>query len=218
MSQPVDAFTAILHPEVSGYLDTMGPVDPLLDSLEAYGAQRQFPLVGRLSGAWLEILTIAIGGRRVFEFGSGFGYSAYFFARAIGEEGRVVGAERDAWELEAHRKLYDGHPLASRIHIHHGEAETVFQSSGGSWDVVFFDCDKAAYARTLELCADSIRPGGLLLADNVLWGGKVAREADEEDASTLGLQDFNRVLAADPRFDYRILPVGDGLGVALKLS
>jgi predicted O-methyltransferase YrrM len=120
--------------------------------------------------------------------------------------------------VEAHRDLYEGHPLASRIQIHHGDAEAVFQGEVGSWDVVFVDCDKAGYARTLALCADRIRPGGLLLADNVLWGGKVARQAEEEDASTRGLQDFNRLLAADSRFSYRILPAGDGLGVALKLS
>ena len=91
MSHPSAAFHGIIHPEVKDYLGRLaGDDDPLLDRMEAYCRERGFPLIGRQSGRWLELLTAMIGGKRVFEFGSGFGYSAFFFARAVGANGVVI--------------------------------------------------------------------------------------------------------------------------------
>lgn len=219
MSLPDDAFTGIVHPEVRAYLASLpGADDPLLDRLESYGIQRGFPLVGRASGRWLELLTAMVGGRRVFEFGSGYGFSAFFFARAVGPQGRVYGAEKDPWELDAHRELYAGHPLAERISMVQGDAFEVLAGLEGDLDVVFLDLDKERYPLAFEVAVPRLRPGGLLLADNVLWGGKTARPAPEEDAATRALQRFNELAAADPRLRTAILPVGDGLSVSLRLD
>lgn len=214
MSHPADALHSIVHPDVRAYLDgLLPPDDPLLDTLEAYGAERGFPLVGRASGRWLELLARLGGARRVFELGSGFGYSAFFFARAVGEGGEVVCTEKDLHELQAARRLWAGHPLAGRLRWIHGSALDALAEAEGRWDVIFLDLGKKDYPAALELAAPRLRPGGLLLADNVLWGGKVVREGDPD---TEALRAFNRAASADPRLETLILPVGDGLVVARR--
>ena len=218
MSSPADA-TPILDAQVADYLATLDTEsDPLLGALEAHAADRGFPLIGRASGRWLTLLARAVGARRVFEVGSGFGYSAYFFAQAVGPDGEIHGADRDAHELDDHRRLYGDHPYSQRIHIHHGEALEVLSGLPGLFDVFLIDCDKAAYVDTLEAVLPRLRPGGLVLADNVLWGGRTARTAPPDDTSTLGLQAFNRHVAAHPLLTSAVLPVGDGLGVCVKAS
>jgi predicted O-methyltransferase YrrM len=215
MSHPSDGFTGILHPEVKAYVAALaGDEDPLLAAMEAHCAERNFPLIGRPSGRWLELLTLAIGGRRVFEFGSGFGYSAFFFARAVGPDGEVIGSERDAHELDTHRRFFRSHPLAARIDLRIGDAFETFRATQGDFDAVLIDIHKQGYVEALELAVPRIRKGGLLLADNVLWGGKTARKA--EDADTATLQEFNRRVFADPRLRSGVLPSGDGLLVALR--
>ncbi len=217
MSFPVDAFTGIVHPEIRSYLSSLAPPDdPLLDQLEAYGQERGFPLVGRSSGGWLELLTRMIGGRRVYEIGSGYGYSAFWFARAVGPDGRVYGSEKDAHELDAHRRLFAGHPLAERITLEQGDGLEILDALPGSFDVIFLDLDKARYPLALERAVPRLRPGGLLLADNVLWGGKTARAAGPEDHATASLQRYNALAQADRRLQTQILPVGDGLSVSLR--
>lgn len=213
MSSPSDAFHTIVHPEVMGYLAELGrDEDPLVGALEAYAIERRFPLVGRASGRVLALLTRLIGGRRVFEFGSGFGFSAYYFASAVGEGGEVVGSERNAWEFEAFTRLYQGHPLAARIHIHPGDAFEIFDASPGLFDVVFLDLHKLGYPEALRRALPRVRPGGLILADNVLWGGRTARS--EQDPDTVALSTYNRMIMEDARLESVILPVGDGLAVS----
>lgn len=212
MSSPTDAFTSIVHPEVSAYLERLaGADDPLISTLEDYARERHFPLVGRSSGQVLELLTRLIGGRRVFEFGSGYGFSAFFFARAVGEGGEVIGSEKDQHEVDAHARLYGDHPLRARIRIHQGDAFEIFDGLDGSFDVVFLDLHKQGYRTALEMALPRVRPGGLILADNVLWGGKTSRVAADPD--TEALQAFNTAIFEDPRLDTSILAVGDGLAV-----
>jgi caffeoyl-CoA O-methyltransferase len=217
MSHPSNAWHSIVHSETQSYLGSLlGAEDPLLDIMEGYASQRGFPLIGRQSGRWLELLTRLIGGRRVFELGSGWGYSAFFFARAVGEAGQVVGTELEFHELEAHARLYAGHDLQGRIHLQQGDAIELFRQSAAPWDVVFLDLHKEQYPLALALAAERLRPGGLLLADNVLWGGRTARPPESGDQATLALQRFNREIAQDPRWEALILPVGDGLTVARR--
>jgi predicted O-methyltransferase YrrM len=219
MSHPSDGFTGIVHPEVVGYLDDLfEEPDPLVAQLESHAQERNFPLIGRAAGRWLELLTRMIGGRRVFEFGSGYGFSAFFFARAVGEGGEVIGSECDEWEIEAHQRLFGDHSMGKRIDIRHGDAFEVFAGTSGDFDVVFMDIHKAGYLDALAAAVPRIRPGGLLLADNVLWGGKTARPAAPDDSSTQALRHFNALVASDERLLAGILPACDGLAVALRLG
>ena len=218
MSSPSDALTTILTPAVDTYVDgLLGAPSPLADRLAQHAQSRDFPLIGHTSGNWLELLTRAIAGKRVFEFGSGFGFSAHYFARAVGPEGEVIGAEHDAHELEDFERLYGDDPLKQRIDIRLGCAFEVFHGTQGLFDAVLIDIEKEDYPRALEDALARVRPGGLIMADNVLWGGKTAHMAAENDPCTRALQAFNKQLFSDSRIQTGILPAGDGLSVSLVL-
>lgn len=215
MSAPLDAPLQPVHPEVGAYIAALDPgADPLLHALEEAAEARGFPLIGRSSGRLMELLCRAIGARRVLELGSGFGYSAYFFARAVGEGGEVVCTEKDTWELEHHRRLYADSPLAVRIRYRLGNALEHILQEPGPFDAALLDLDKQSYLAALEPLAERLRPGGLLFVDNTLWGGRVCR--GPRDPSTEAVHRFNRVLASDARFESALLPVGDGLTVARR--
>ena len=219
MSHPSDAPLHILHPEVRAYIDGLfPPADPLLEALDAQAKASNFPLIGHASGRVLELMSRSIGARRVFEFGSGFGYSAYFFAHAVGPNGEVICTELDAHELEAHERIYTGHPLKERIELIQGDALEVFAQQDGMFDCVLIDIHKSGYAQAIEAAIPRVRPGGLIFADNVLWGGKVARPAAPDDTSTAALQAVGTQLFSDPRIRTDILAVGDGLSVSLRLD
>ena len=216
MSSPVDARMPILTPEIGAYIDRLtGPTSPLAERLAAHAHQRGFPLIGETSGRWLELLTRAIGGTRVFEFGSGFGFSAHYFARAVGPTGEVVGSECDDHELEDFDRLFGSDPLRARITIHHGSALDIFASTTGAFDAVLIDIDKEHYIDALEAAIPRVRPGGLILADNVLWGGMTAQKGAASDPATDVLKAFNERIVSDPRLLTGILPSGDGLSVSL---
>jgi caffeoyl-CoA O-methyltransferase len=219
MSSPSDARLGILHPDVREYLGELGALeDPLVFQMEEYANERSFPLIGRDGGRWCELLSRAVQARRVFEFGSGWGYSAFFFARAVGAKGEVIGSEKDEWELDAHKKLFAGHPLEERICLIHGDAFEVFASTEDDFDVVFIDINKQDYLAALEVALPRVRLGGLILADNTLWGGKATHEPHPDDSATIGIRNYNRAVHAHPRLRSSILPVGDGLSVSLRIA
>ncbi len=219
MSHPTDARIDLLHPELQRYLDELSPApDPLLERMERIALARGFPLVGRQAGRWLELLTRMVGARRVLELGSGFGYSAAWLARGVGPDGVVLGCEHDPASIVEHRELFAGHPLAPRVRIEQGEALVLLERAVGRFDLVFLDIEKEDYPAALELAVPRIRPGGLLVADNALWGGLVCRPPGPGDAATAGLRRFNELLHRDPRLLAGLLPADDGLAVALVLG
>ena len=219
MSSPSDAITSIVAPSVKTYLSELALKEtPLLDALESCAIERGFPLVGRESGRTMRLLSNMIEAKRVFEFGSGFGYSAYFFAQSVGADGEVHGSEIERWAIDSHRLLYSGSPLASRIQIHQGDAFDVFAALPGHFDVVFLDLEKVDYSRALEVALPRLRIGGLLMADNVLWGGKTALDPLEGDESTAALQAFNQQIHQRDDVESVILPVGDGLSISRKIG
>jgi caffeoyl-CoA O-methyltransferase len=219
MSIPKNAIAKIVNPDISQYLSVLaGDPEPLVLEMEAYARQKEFPLVGRSSGRWLELLTKMIGARRVFEFGSGYGFSAYWFARAVGEDGTVIGSEKDQHELDMHLKLFVNSPYLQRIDLRHGDAFQVFRKTEGPFDVVFIDIHKQGYVQALEAALPRVRPGGLILADNVLWGGRTAQPAAEDDEGTMALQEYNRRIMSEPELQSMVLPVGDGLAVSWKVG
>ena len=216
MSSPVDARLPILTPEIGEYINRLtGPTSDLAARLAQHARERGFPLIGETSGRWLELLTRSIGGKRVFEFGSGFGFSAYYFARAVGPDGEVIGSECDAHEFDDFDRLFKDDPIRQRISIQHGSAIDVFHSTSGTFDAVLIDIDKEDYVSALDAAIDRVRPGGLILADNVLWGGRTAQPSTDDDPATETLKAFNNRIFTDDRLLTGILPCGDGLSVSL---
>ena len=209
--------TPLVAPELDRYLvDVLPPRDPILAEVEAAASERNVPIVGPAVATLLALLTRSIGARRVCELGSAIGYSTAFFARAVGPGGYVLytdGSEKNAREAGVY---FERMNLSDRIDVRVGDAVTSLESTSGQFDVVFIDIDKDGYPRALEAAAPRVRPGGYLLADNVLWSGKVV-DAKARDAATEGIREFNRRLFARRDFESVIVPLRDGVAIARRL-
>ena len=205
----------IVDPDIDRYLHELAnPQDPILREMELLGAERNFPIVGPAVGQLLFVLARSASALRVIELGSGFGYSAYWFAKAVGPEGLVLLTENSP-ELaaEAHRFLERG-GLESRTRIEIGDALQIIDHAGGEFDIVFNDVDKERYPEVLERAAAALRPGGLLISDNMLWYGTVL-ETRPDQASARGVKQLLQLLYDAPEFDTTLIPLRDGLTVSV---
>ena len=187
----------------------------VIAEMEEQARTRDIPIVGPAVATLLSVLAQSIAARRVFELGSAIGYSTAFFAQAVGPEGRVFytdGGEKNAAEARGYLQRLG---LLDRVEMRVGEAVGLLKATPGEFDVVFIDIDKDGYPEALEAAAPRVRPGGYLLADNVLWSGKVV-DASIGDAATLGIREFNRRLFARDDFSSVIVPLRDGVAIARK--
>ena len=208
----------LVHLEIDRYLTALAVTDdPVLAEMERLGAKRDFPLVGPQVGRLLEVAARAASAKRVLELGSGFGYSAYWFLRAVGPDGTVLlteGSKERATEADAF--LTRG-GFAGRFRIEVGDALAVAEALDPPFDVVFCDIDKHDYPKALPIARRLLRPGGLFITDNMLWDGKVLAPA-ENDKTTSGVLDLTRALYAASDFATTLVPVRDGLTIAVKLA
>ncbi|WAK04003.1 O-methyltransferase [Methylobacter sp. YRD-M1] len=209
-----------VNPAIENYMRSLtGPTDhPVLIKMEEYARQNNFPIVDRLVGTFLETLAKSIGARRVFEFGSGYGYSAYWFACAVGPEGVVICSDGDAVNRQKAQDYLTAAGLWDRVDFHTGFAQDIFAQTEGLFDICYNDVDKGDYPEVWRMARDRIRPGGLHIADNVLWHGRVAAEnfVDIVPGWTEAIQEHNLLIFNDPDFDTFINPTRDGVLVARK--
>lgn len=188
--------------------------EPVLLEMEAEGEARGFPIVGRQVGVTLELLARSIDARRVVELGSGFGYSAYWFSRAVGKDGELHLTDGDP---ENERKAEDylrRANLAGPVHYHVGDAVASFEKLDGEFDIVYCDIDKQGYPAAWRAARDRIRAGGLYLCDNVLWSGRVTEPSP--DPTTSAILEHNAMIAGDERYLSTIVPTRDGVMVARR--
>ena len=203
----------VVDPRLESYLESLlPPADPVQSAMEARARARGFPIVGPLVGPLLLLLTRLIAARRVLELGSGFGYSALWFARGLPDDGEVVLTEYDADDSDRARAFLTDAGFAHKARFLVGDALELVDSVDGPFDIVFNDVDKEQYPRALEKALPKLRPGGLFITDNVLWLGRVVEE-DPPAASTAGVLEFNRRIHADPRLEVAMVPLRDGLAV-----
>ncbi len=208
----------IVDPGIEDYLRRLyDDGDPVRLEMEALAAKRDFPIVGPLVGRYLTVLARGIGARRVFELGSGYGYSALHFARAVGEGGEVHCTELSAENVGLARGFLERAGVWPRVTYHQEEARAAFRRVGGTWDIVYVDIDKDGYPDTVDLAYAHLRPGGLLIADNVLWSGRILDGNDDGSTMTRGIQEFTRRLFAHQGFLTAINPTRDGVATALRL-
>lgn len=191
--------------------------DAVLTDLRAALVQRGMPMihVSPATGRVLQVLVAAAGGRRVLEVGTLGGYSAIWMARGLTPGGHLTTVELEPERAELARSFLAEAGVADAVEVIVGDARALLPTLGpdGAFDVVFLDADKEGYAGYAREADRLLRPGGLLLADNAFWSGRVL-EAPMDDA-TRGIQAFNDALAGG-RYPATILPVGDGLAIAVK--
>ncbi|MCA9858192.1 MAG: O-methyltransferase [Thermomicrobiales bacterium] len=211
----------ILDPRIDTYLRQLEAKhdDPVLLEMEALAERNHFPIVGRLSGVFLETMALAIGARTVFELGSGFGYSAWWFTRAVGADGTVYCTDGDPQNRTWAEDFLTRAGRWDRVNYRTGNAQDLLADTLGTFDIVYNDVLKPQYPETWLQAKDRVRPGGFYIADNVLWSGRVTPDGAKGDTrpnETEAIKRHNELVYADPDFDAFIHPVRDGLLVARK--
>jgi len=212
---------ALYGEDLASYLEdeaaAAGTVDDVIKTMEQRAATDNFPIVGRSVGRLLELQARAIGAQRVMEMGSGFGYSAYWFARAVGPEGSVVCTDLEEENATAAEEYLTAAGVWPRITFRVGDALNALISEDGNFDIIYNDVDKIDYPECWRSAAERIRIGGLYICDNVLWSGKVA-DASADDEATTAIREHNRLVATDPRYFTAIAPLRDGVMIALRTT
>ena len=212
-----DSLLNIVDPKIDEYLtDTLAVENPLLREMGEYGRQHDFPIVGPQVGRLLNLVARSIGAKRVLELGSGFGYSAMWFALAVGADGEVIMTEGSSENSDRARDYFHRAGLSARASHHVGNALEIARHLSGSFDIVFCDIDKHEYPEALAIARDKLRVGGYLIYDNMLRRGTVLSPGKDPDA--LGILELTQQLMRASDFVTTILPVRDGVSLSLRVS
>ncbi|HEU4994815.1 MAG TPA: O-methyltransferase [Gemmatimonadaceae bacterium] len=212
------AAAPIISPQVSEYLEKLVPSrPPELALMERVARKTNFPIIGPAVGQLCYLLARAIGARRVFELGSGYGYSTAWFARAVKENGGGV-VHHVVWDQDLSRRArahLDALELGDQVHYTVGEAVDTLRKTGEQFDIIFNDIDKRAYPDSLPVIESRLRSGGLLITDNLLWSGRIFDAADKSE-DTKGVRKLTRLVTDSPVWSASIIPIRDGVLVARK--
>ena len=211
---------AIIQREQAEYLDNLSvQTDTLLAEMEAYAAEHRVPIADREVALFLEITARAIKAEKVLEIGMAIGYSVVHLARGMGERGIVVTIEPSDEMINKASGFLQRANLVGRVQIARGKALDVMPELTETYDLLYIDALKEEYAQYLDLGLPRLRTGGVVIVDNLLWGGRVAQPANSSDeSSTVALREFNHYFINHPQLRSEILSVGDGLGYAVKTS
>lgn len=208
---------AIIKREQAEYLDQLhAQRDPLLEEMEAYAAEHRVPIADREVARFIEITARATGARKALEIGMAIGYSVVHLARGMGQQGLVVTIEPSDEMIRASTSYLERAGLLDRVRIERGKALDVMPNIKETFDLLFIDALKEEYSQYLDLGLRLLRTGGIVIVDNLLWGGKVA--SDNDESSTVALREFNCYFINHPQLLAEVLPVGDGLGYAVKTA
>jgi predicted O-methyltransferase YrrM len=213
--------TSLTPPAVAAYLSQLSAAPhPVLARILDAGRADGVPVVDPLTGALLHGLVLATGATRVLEIGTAIGYSTVWMAAALPAGGLLVTLERDPARATTARGYAAEAGVDDRVNVMVGDAERYLHKLAGPFDLIFQDGDKAGYEPMLDRLVALLRPGGVLVTDNVLWDGEVVpgfvtppRRRPEDTAAIAA---YNVRLAADPRLTVSWLPVGDGVAIAIK--
>lgn len=209
--------SGILESPTEKYVNSLVPGrDAVLRGMERYAAKHHVPIVGPACGRMLQQWALAIRARRVFEMGSAIGYSTLWLARAVGPRGKVFYTDGDPKNAERARSYLRQAGILKRVRFLVGDALESLRSVRGQFDLIFNDVSKVQYPEVFRLAIPRLREGGLLISDNVLWYGRVARPAAAGDKATRTIQEFNRLIYRSPQLLTTIIPLRDGLAVCLK--
>lgn len=208
----------LIDRRVAEYLDGLVPARPQrMVAMERHAAEIGFPIIGPAAGQLCYTIARVTGARRIFELGSGFGYSTAWFARAVRENGGGT-VHHVVWDADLSgqaREHLAALALDDLIEFHIGEAVQVLSAvdAEGGFDLVFNDIDKEGYPAALDAIERKLRPGGVLITDNLLWHGRVMDEGDHSPA-TVGVRELTRRVMDGTRWTATIVPIRDGLLVA----
>ena len=206
----------ITHPQIYAYLEeTLIETDPLLREMGDYGRAQGFPIIGAQPGRMLHFLARAINAKNVLELGSGFGYSAMWFALAVGEGGKVVMTDGKAGNADKAREYFTRAGLLDRVEFNVGDALEIAKRSSGPFDIIFCDIDKHDYPNAIAVAREKLRVGGSLIFDNMLWHGRILTDTD---ATTRAVLDTTQALMHADDFLTTLVPLRDGQSLSLRIK
>ncbi|MFZ0688002.1 MAG: O-methyltransferase [Terriglobales bacterium] len=205
----------ITVPEVEDYLYAMlPPRDAVLAEMEEDAAKNDYAIVGPAVARVLYQLAVISGAKKIFEMGSAIGYSTIWWARAVGDGGRVIYTDGDPKRAEKARRYFDRAGVSQRITLRVGDALEFLSEEKEQYDIIFIDVDKTDYPRGFRLALPRLKSRGLLIADNVLWSGKLSQP--NPDAQTSAILQFNKLVCESADLFTTILPIRDGVAVCVK--
>jgi len=217
--------TSFTDERVENYLYAMlPPREPVLQEMERQAKERDIPIVGPAVGRLFYQYAKLIKAKTVFEMGSAIGYSTIWWATAVGEGGKVHYTDGSRKNADEARRYFAQAGVTDRIEIHTGDALELLSERKEQFDILFCDVDKHDYPRVFNMAAARVRKGGLFITDNTLWSGRVAYAAGnsdlpkpQPDKHTEGVVELNRLLYSSPDWFTTIIPLRDGVAVAMRL-
>ena len=212
---------AILKTEQAEYLDNLLPSsDDLLAEMEAYAAEHRVPIADREVARFLEITARSMNAKRALECGMAIGYSVIHLLRGMAPDGRVITIDPSDEMIDRANDYLTRAGLRERTQIEKGYALEVIPRLDETFDLLFIDAVKEEYRGYLDLSLPKLRTGGVVICDNLLWGGQVAGDirSSDQKASTEALREFNHYFINHPQLRAEVLAVGDGLGYAVKVN
>ena len=206
----------IVAPKIEEYLDRLlASEDEVLKEMEREGKERRFPIVGPQVGRLLCLMAQMTGARQIFEMGSGFGYSAYWFLKGMPPGGRVILTDGSEENLNRARHYFSQAGLLDRVHTEVGDALELIEQYPGPFDIIFNDIDKEQYPRAFKKALPRVRKGGLLISDNVLWFGTILTDSREPDVQ--GIREYTKLIMGTKEVFTAIIPVRDGVSISVRL-
>ncbi len=207
----------IVYEEIDNYIDGLANRgDAALMAVEKQGLDEGWPIVGAAEGSLLHILARSVRAKRILELGTAIGYSGTWLARALADGGELVTVEHDPKTAALAQKNFERTGVSSKVRIVVGTAERALREVKGLFDFIFNDIDKVGYPAVLEPCIERVRLGGLLVTDNVLWHGDVARK--DRSPEVTAIRTYNERLSKDPRMIASVVPLRDGISIASKIT
>jgi caffeoyl-CoA O-methyltransferase len=205
----------ITVPDVEDYMYSMlPPRDEVLTEMEAEAAKNDVAIVGPAVARVLYQLAVIGKAKKVFEMGSAIGYSTIWWARAVGEGGRVIYTDGDPKRAEKARRYFERAGVSQRIVVRVGDALEILSEQKEPYDIIFNDVDKTDYPRVFRLALPHLKSGGLFITDNVLWKGQLRKP--DPDEKTKAILEFNRLIYESKDLFTTILPIRDGVAVCVK--
>lgn len=202
--------------KIHRYLHQVTPErHPVMREMEQLAEEKKFPIIGPLVGRFLYQMALVTKARRVLELGSGYGYSAFWFSLAMKGKGHITMTDGDKNNKRVAMDFFKRAGLQSQFDYRVGDALKIIGKLEGPFDIILNDIDKQGYPETIDLVAPKLRKGGLFITDNVIWSGRVCDR--KKDETTQAIVEFTKQLYHDSRFFTTIMPVRDGISVAMRL-
>ncbi len=205
----------ILDPAILHYLDSLTPPrDSTLQQMERIAAEKRFPIIGPLVGRLLFQLALLTRARRIFELGSGYGYSAIWFARGLQPGGRIICTDGSRENAALAARFFKQADIEGLVDYRTGDALSLLAKEPGSFDIILNDVDKHEYPEVFRQAVPRLKRGGLLITDNTLWQGRVV--GDDDALSTVGVRAFNRLAFQSKEVLTTLIPLRDGVALSIK--